>query len=315
MDVFNGNINPTWSYESGWDKYSEKSAVYVTILMRGVDPHSTSQPMKIGLGRVFAKLNHWENSVDGNFKLNIPMQPNDGLDFGSLVVGPSQTDAYNLAHRCVKHESITSNNPLSIDTGYSKGRLFFKPYHFIPSQNNWTSFTTKSPYNFIKTSESDVQENTLSGYDVIPNLPYQMAYSYTFASTSRGKGIRIRDTNYYSYADYVSFPISGNILITGGPNLPYANRSYQPGEPVEGIPFTCLGGVPFSSLPTPNLFSSFLGFQRSKFLNSIYYSKKYSDGLSLTMSNNERIVMRSDRLPTSDIYQRFQAKTMGGMAN
>ena len=33
------------------------------------------------------------------------------------------------------------------------------------------------------------------------------------------------------------------------------------------------------------------------------------------MSNNERIVMRSDRLPTSDIYQRFQMNTMGGMAN
>jgi hypothetical protein len=212
MDVFNGGLNPTWSFENGWQKYSDKSAVYVTILMRGVDPHSTSQPMRIGLGRIFAKLNHWDTSVYGNFKLNIPMQPNDGLDFGSGYTNQSQSDAQNFAHRCVKHDLFTSNNPTTVDTNYSKGRLFFKPYHFIPNQNNWTSFTTKSPYNFIKTSESDFQENTVAGYDTIPaTLPYQMANAYTSVPSTGGRGIRIGNKNYYSYADYVNNPFFGNV--------------------------------------------------------------------------------------------------------
>ena len=313
MDVFNGGINPTWSYENGWQKYSDKSAVYVTILMRGVDPHSTSQPMRIGLGRIFAKLNHWDTSVYGNFKLNIPMQPNDGKDFGELPQPLNQGYAQDLAHRCVRHELIPSNNNLaSIDTGYSKGRLFFKPYHFIPSQNNWTSFTTKSPYNFISTSEYDVGINMLNGFDVDPGLPIETSNYFTRLSTTGGRGIRIGSLNYYSYADYVNIPFFGNVLITGAATLPYYNRSYQPGESVEGIPFMCLGGISQTSLPNPTFLA---GFQQSRYLNSVYYSRKYSDGLSLTMSNNERIVMRSDRLPTSDIYQRFQANTMGGMAN
>jgi hypothetical protein len=73
----------------------------------------------------------------------------------------------------------------------------------------------------------------------------------------------------------------------------------------------CLGG---GNLPNTN--NGFLeGLYRSLKVNSIYYSRKYSESLNFTMSNNERIVMRSDRLPTSDLYQKFEANTMGGMAN
>ena len=309
MNVFDSGLNYNWTWESGWQKYSDKSAVYVTILMRGVDPHSTSQPMKIGLGRVFAKLNHWENSVECNFKLNIPMQPNDGLDFGAPFDNTTQGYAQDFANRCVKHESITSNNPLSIDTGYSKGRLFFNSYHFRPNQNNWTSFTTKSPYNFITTSESDYATDMLTGFIPIqpaidPPFLIRNSNSFTTLGTnSQGRGIRIRGgSNFYSW---------GADGLIGSSAQGYSSRSYQPGESVEGIPFMCLGGQSLYTSP-----SGFLdGVYRSRQLNSIYYSKKYSDSLSLNMSNNERIVMRSDRLPTSDLYQRYQENTMGGMAN
>ena len=312
MDAFSRGLNYNWTWENGWSKYSDKSAVYVTILMRGVDPHSTSQPMKIGLGRIFAKINHWENSVYGNFKLNIPMQPNDGLDFGFSGSNSSQADAQNFAHRCVRHELIPpNNNSTSIDTGYSKGRLFFKSYHFQPSQNNWTSFTTKSPYNFISTSEYDVGINMLTGFAPDPNLSIETSNFFTFLSTTQGRGIRIGARNYYSYGGNVSSG-EGDVGITGPATQAYNNRSYQPGESVEGIPFMCLGGVDGFSLPDNPDFVA--GIQRSTALNSIYYSRKYPDS-DFTMSNNERIVMRSDRLPTSDLYQKFQANTMGGMAN
>ena len=68
------------------------------------------------------------------------------------------------------------------------------------------------------------------------------------------------------------------------------------------------------NIPSPYNVQPSLNIARSFRLQPIYYSRKYLNTL-FNMSNNERIVMRSDRLPTSDLYQQFGANTMGGMAN
>jgi hypothetical protein len=50
----------------GYPGFNQKESTYYTILVRGVDPHSTRQPVTYGLGRLFLKKNHWDVTVTGN---------------------------------------------------------------------------------------------------------------------------------------------------------------------------------------------------------------------------------------------------------
>lgn len=316
-----------WSWFNAWDSYQDQSNVYITIMMRGVDPHSIEQPMKIGLGRFFGKLNHWDEIVEGNFKLNIPLQPNDGKDFGDLPTGVSQGQASDLANRCTRHNS-TSNNNLGVDSSYTGGRLFYKSYNFKPSQQNWTTFNSPNVYNYINTNEFDDTLNIFAGFS--PLAPSEQpdntglhkdVSDYARRTNINGRGLRITSGNYYSFAsnptpsvcgDLYQGSIYGNEL--GENSQPRYQYSYQKGECVEGIPFMGLVGSPslddgLSGVPSivKNLF-------RMQRLQPVYFSRKYQE-TDFSMSNSERIVMRSDRLPTSDVYQNFQVNSMGGMAN
>lgn len=319
---FGNNFTWNWAFApSPYTNYQDKGSVYVTILMRGVDPHSTAQPMKIGLGRIFGKQNHWSYTVEGNFKMNIPLQPNDGLDFGDTgITSGSQNTATDRAHRCVKHNNIgTNNEPNQKDNGYSEGRLFFKSYHFKPSQQQWEPFNTTSVFNYIKTSEDDSNVDMLVGYpeprfqsDIQQGVLRQTSNYYTFAAQNSGRGLRIGANNFYGRTEW-----QGND-VTLGPPSPVENGtekrflwSYQVGEPVEGIPFMCLIGEELDNGLTNNLALNIYRFLK---IQPIYYSRKYNE-TTFSMSNAERIVMRSDRMPTSDVYQGIGPNSFGGMAN
>jgi hypothetical protein len=315
----------TWDWtnvDSPYNIYADKGALYVTILMRGVDPHSTAQPMKIGLGRLFGKQNHWSYSVEGNFKMNIPLQPNDGLDFGLAPSDNSQTTAVDFAHRCTRHNFVGTNNEANqIDGNYTKGRLFFKSYHFKPSQQNWEPFNTTSVFNYIKTSEDDYGVNMVAGYpptvfqsDQQPSYLRQLSSFYTFNATNSGRGLRIGINNFYTRNNYDGIDAQLGIQTatnTSGDEIRF-KWSYQPGEPVEGIPFMCLNGGNLDD-GLPSFARNIYRFLR---LQPIYYSRRYDPAAStFTMTNAERIVMRSDRLPTSDIYQGVGPNSYGGMSN
>jgi hypothetical protein len=321
---FGLNFDWSWAYaQSPYVNYQDKGSAYVTILMRGVDPHSTAQPMKIGLGRIFGKQNHWSYTVEGNFKMNIPLQPNDGKDFGELPDDESQGYATDLAHRCTRHNGVGLNNESSNkDNGYTLNRLFFKSYHFKPNQQQWESFNTTSVYNYIRTSEEDYGVNMIAGYPEPIFQSYQPPQSgilrqtsnyYTFVPETNGRGLRTSVNNFYGRTQWQ------NNDVTLGPPSPVENGvekrflwSYQVGEPIEGIPFMCLVGDALDNgLDTSSIALNVLRYLK---IQPIYYSRKYND-TTFTMSNAERIVMRSDRMPTSDVYQGIGPNSFGGMAN
>jgi hypothetical protein len=319
-------INWQWSFiDSPYNIYSDTGGLNVTILMRGVDPHSTSQPMKIGLGRLFGKQDHWAYSVEGNFKMNIPLQPNDGIDFGVAPGGNSQTIATTNAQRCTRHNLVgTNNEPNQKDNGYTDSGLFYKSYHFKPNQNQWEPFNTTSVYNYITTSENDWGNNMLTGGYPEPlflgddqsTYLKQTTNFYTFKTnpSTVGGGLRIGINNFYTRNTH-----DGVEVGLGTPTAANSNGdeirfqwSYQPGESVEGLPFMCLLGDSLDNgLPT----GPALNFARYQKLQPIYYSRRYAQTTPFTMTNSERIVMRSDRLPTSDVYQNIGPNSFGGMAN
>ena len=308
----NGGVAYQFGGIDPWGAFNQQESTFFTILVRGVDPHSTRQPVRYALGRLFAHEDHWQVTVQGNYKLNIPLQPNDGLDFGGLSFGNSNTLAKNNAQRCVKHDNLGNTN-LGVDTNYSNGRIFFKSFHFKPSPNQWTSFRTRSVYKYSSLSEADNIEfidGTLS------QLNYSMSMYTIIANQTYGGGLRVNSTNWYTHQSGSRSPLPGNV----NDNAPYPTQfdygNYVPGESIEGGSLMTLVGGNWNTFNSnsPTYYADL--YYR---LFSTYYSKKYVepilDNNCFEMSNSDRIVMRTDRMPTSDKFQIFGANSMTMMAN
>lgn len=302
----NAQFNPQWGVYNGWDSFENKNSTYITILMRGVDPHSTPQPMKIGLGRIFGKLNHWDYTVQGDFKMNIPLQPNDNLDFGQAPIPLSNNFAAQNALRCTRH--IGCDN-LFADNTYTQSRLFYPSFHFQPSLSDWKPFETTSVYNYISSSELDINNQIIPPPPAVTDLFMNKNLSdYSFVSLNNGKGIRNGINNFYGK--------SGAGPSTPNPNSAVGEARYILGECYEGTSFMMmLGELNLLSCPPD------LGLQyvcRSQKLTPIYYSRKYTSTClnnQFKMVDSNRIVFRSDRLPISDAFQQFGENTMGLMTN
>ena len=314
-----GTFQFYFGWQKPWDLFSEKAETYINIMVRGVDPHSSRIKVKYGLGRLFNRKNHWAVTIQGDYKLNIPLQPNDGLDFGDLPTASpnSQTKAKNNAQRCVKHDGLGNTNN-GIDTGYSQGRIFFKSFHFKPSAVQWTPFRTRSIYKYSSLSETSTSDSItpykrqrIAGtsppvYQVfIENLMFSSVGAYTVAGTSAiGGGLRIGVDNYYSR------PADLTVVSTSSNGESFSDSKYAIGESVEGGSVMLLGGGNLRLVPT------MAGYELVRRLNSYYYSKIYqepqNDSNCFLMQNNERIVMRTDRMPSSDLYQECIAPTPPG---
>ena len=286
-DVYRFTIIPSPSSSfftslSAWQIFQEKNNTYITIMVRGVDPHSTRQKVKYGIGRLFCRDNHWDVSVNGDFKLNIPLQPNDGLDFGDESVGSSQSDAKQNAQRCVKHDNIQTNN--STDDSYSKGRIYFPSYHFSPG-NQWTSYFNDkvSYYSSLDEINTSFSPSTPGPFTQLFNT----VGSYTIVNNV-SRGLRISISNRYG-KDNDNSP-----LVEYGAN-------YIVGESVEG------GSV--IGMRTNS------GGDIEQSLESIYFSPMYVSTTSINMTNSQKIVMRTDRMPTSEFVQTFGNNSYQGMNN
>jgi hypothetical protein len=295
-DVYRVSILPSVSSGiftnlNAWSIFQNKNETYITIMVRGVDPHSTRQKVKYGLGRLFCRDNHWDVSLTGDFKLNIPLQPNDGLDFGESPTNQSQIDAVSKSQRCVKHDNITTNDLL--DNSYSKGRVYFPSYHFSPG-SQWT------PYSHNKISHYSSLDETTGTFSPENPENYPLVSDNTVSSyttTAGNNGLKISIDN--RYAKEIQ-GINSNIIATVIPSLRRYGSHYIIGERVEG------GSV----IGMRDQINDVDGT-----LQSIYFSPKYSETTTINMVNSQKIVMRTDRMPTSELFQTFGNNNYQGMNN
>jgi hypothetical protein len=264
---FADGVNP-------WQSFNEKTETYFNIIVRGVDPHSSRVKVKYGLGKLFNRKSHWAVTFEGDYKLNIPLQPNDGLDFGQTPFGMSQQYAREYANRCVKHDSISGNSNNGIDDGYSKGRLYYKSFHFKPSQTDWTSFRTRTVYKYSSLSETDISDTLLPYRKFrngeprirISNCSITNVNAYTsVGSPANGGGLRVDINNFYTREN--NFDEFANTIPEFEAGKAFDNGKYALGECVEGGSVMLKGGgnwvCPICDYTTR--------------LNSYYYSKVYLD--------------------------------------
>lgn len=283
-DVYRYTIIPSPNFSlfttlSAWSIFQEKDNTYITIMVRGVDPHSTRQKVKYGIGRLFCRDNHWDVSVNGDFKLNIPLQPNDGLDFGDAPTAQSQSLSTSNSQRCVKHDNINTNN--STDNSYSKGRIYFPSYHFSPG-NQWTSYFNDkiSYYSSLDETNTSFSPSTPGPFSTLNNVS-------AYATISGNNGLRVSISNRYA-KDINDLPIIGY------------GSNYIVGESIEGGSLIGMRTVQ-ENIPQT--------------LESIYFSPKYANTTSVNMTNSQKIVMRTDRMPTSEFVQTFGNNNYQGMNN
>jgi hypothetical protein len=256
----------------------------IIFLVRGVDPNSTRNEISYDLSRLFGYNFGDGPIVTGNFKLNHPINGN------------------------IKSYEHTDNNNLT-------SNLFYNSFHFRPNLTpglfGFSSFTTN-----LQTYYSNLDNTNLAfkpdNNQTTPTLNYSVnsgpsgtisvkkdwngsGLSNSFNNDINGdNGFIVEWENKGTRECFVTpFTIFTPYRMAEYPNN-NGRRGYYRNEVIEG------GSLFYQKL-------IIIGCRPNIEYISHYYSPRYSENLTMTISlnnsNPEKIVMRSDRLPTSTIPQ------------
>jgi len=314
---FTDNFNTMWMEnfdnkcfsECGW--YWSTSATYrpiysmldsksfkIVFLTRGVDPHSVRQETEYDISKLFGK-NFGNVIVKGEYKLNIPIQP--GL-------------------KIPRHNEITNNELTSVGQP-----LFFESYFYQPT-SSFSGYSTNLIANYssldaTKINTFAVDGNSYStlysdrvsvdgdgalcagGNNEFCNSDYEWFGVYSHFSNQTDRDYPVSMAPYSNSGDNggadngPSIPVNQYYLRNyGDGNRDRRHRSYYPGEYIEG-------GTYFYSYPVKLRYGGtdfeFWTWKEWGFVN---YSPAYNTGTTTNfITGTQKIIMRSDRLPTSSI--------------
>jgi hypothetical protein len=291
-------INPLTINGNSWENLN------VLILVRGVDPFSEKQVIKYDLSKLFGYANN-SQTVKGKFYLNIPIQPNSG--------GPG-ADWWINAKTPESHEV-----DFPFDSGLST--LYHKPFNFRPDPNLFSAFTTTSikyysaldkkrilytPYKVYSTDDYD-----LSNCLVVANNNFGGLYidngltDWSFYGTQQTYKMQVRNAQNQDEQVFQGNVEGGSFLYT---NINFVNNN---GDYIADMDFlneqTVTNYVNSASGANNGGSNGFGNGHRKPRLFAPAYFKE-TPNLSKTMTfdtnvDNARIIIRSDRLPTSDTTQ------------
>lgn len=288
--VNQGTDNPLQSF----DGYQNHICVF---LVRGVDPYSSRQGVTYGLGRLFGFNSEDDVTVTGLYKLNQP------------IIGGGLTPDQNFLN--IRHNIGTND---SVDTNYSNSSLYFQSFNYQPSQQEFSGFSSDLPRYYSRLDRDTDDINMPCAGITIPNINVCndiLNLSNGTYGTSRGKRVfsNLVQQGQQEIILNNSFTFGYNTLQTGfGFSLfpPLLNTSVNSrgyfgsilnlqngGEIVEG------GGVMIGVTRIPTFFNQGLSSLGS--LISVIYESGYTLNYNQNLSdpNNRKLVMRSDRLPSS----------------
>jgi hypothetical protein len=263
----------------------------VLILNRGVDPNVPRVKIRYDLNILFGKNLGSDPSliIEGDYKMNYPIQ-------GKF--------------KNVSHDENNLPNNLATDS-YSGEKLYFNTFNFTPNigASGFTSFTST-----LFSYYSRLDNNALNYSPNCPGPPEGLndpfPVSFEAANSNSTYGLKVVNTNDFTsewsngttttwgpsfaptfYSCNIYLPVSNG----NGSNL-NTNRGYYVGEIVEG---GSLAYMRFSVSVPPN---------SSYYWDGVYYAPIYNTTgntltYNLTSTDNKRMVMRSDRLPTATNVQ------------
>ena len=268
----------------------------VLILNRGVDPNVPRVNIRYDLNILFGKTLGTDPSliIEGNYKMNYPIQ-------GSF--------------KNVSHDMTNISTNLSTDT-YSGQKLYFDTFDFSVDTTAFTSFTSPlfSYYSKLDNNALSYTPNCPGPPDgVEPPLPVSNG-----AQSNNTYGLKVIGQNGFTREWSVSvpnvpvstpcgsFPFSPCVYIPYFISAPNGdgsdvnlNRGYYIGEIVEGgslAHMTLIVGPP-TNYGITNWEGNYFAPIYDTTGNTLTYQ------LTSNTTGNRRLVMRSDRLPTSTNVQ------------
>jgi hypothetical protein len=301
--IRNTLINPLQQVGDGWKDLN------ILFLVRGVDPFTEKQVIKYDLSKLFGEppLTH---VVRGKYYLNVPIQNNSGN---------VNADWW-----------INNKTPESHEVGYQSHKLYHKPFNFRPDPNLYSAFTT----NTIKYySALDKKSISYSGYKSFPNDLYSLVNTQSNpplralainnntqpAWYNTGLSDFHQNTNQkykFSYIDsggalqqqYQGNVEGGSFLYT---NFAYMNTDFSfLYNPDQYTYIVNLQNYIENNVITPNSFNGVTfndnNDRRPRLFAPAYYRNNQSLSELITFDpsvDNVRMIIRSDRLPTSDTTQ------------
>jgi hypothetical protein len=244
--------------------YMSNSENYeICVFVRGVDPFSPKQTIKYDLSKIFGygTLNN-TITVEGSYYLNVPIQP--------------QSTGFKPA----SHNTITNNAT----------NLYFPSYSFTIDPTQYSGFSSSLPYYYLSTDDS-----ISSGYLPVP----QPLWDTNAGSTNNQITTIVNGENLPNYLPPIS---NGTTYVVGGSYIRWSNGTNAP----NGFPWFLTTAGSGAGCDQDCQKGQYYNTNSGSFLSAggeltSVYSPAYYRQLTtpVNFSNSNRIVMRSDRLPTS----------------
>ena len=243
----------------------------VCIFVRGVDPFTARQTIKYDLSTIFGNPSN-PVIVEGQYCLNQPIQP-----IPTIPLKP-------LSH----YYPNTNNNTIP--------NLYFPSFTFTPDPTQYTAFTSTLPYYYLSTDESPLS----SSYN--PTLPFA-GWKTNFQSTS---GLQTTLTGGQSITLTTSYMVGGSYLRWNSAVPSYLGYNfYLPTDGGASQPEK----TQYYNASSPSFISA--GGSLTALYSTAYYRQLTAPTDYVDFSDSSRIIMRSDRIPTSTATQNGTAAGTG----
>lgn len=248
---------------------------YVVIVQRGVDPYSAKYNTEVGIGKLLGKPNENDVKITADLRLNIPIR--------NTTAGSNQLPMF-------RHNDPAATTNASLSNGFN---LFFPSYIFTPDPAMYSAFTTNLHRYYSNLdqfanylSDLGVPSSTISGKVVNTTIN---GVKDTLPSNGSPLFLPTGQAwlNQYYFAYPSICPIWNN--CAGYYNTFAESKQYYANESLAGGSYMWL----YRSICHA---SSGFGCD----LNGWYYSNIYPSSISMSMTDNSRIIMRADRLPSGD---------------
>jgi hypothetical protein len=296
--AFPCNPHLSWStierYFSPIDYYKSMDKQKVIFLVRGVDPNSSRTKVQYDLSRLFGyNFGNSSTIVTGNeYKLNYPIQGTLNC-VNHITTSNLTSDFYFDSFRFEPSITPPDPDPLIQTFGFSAFSSNLHTYYSnLDTTNGGFTPVNGLPTLSSVTLPSSTVSRVVNQYtnDDNPPFPYQ-------EGTRGWNGFIMEWDIKYTYdIQCITFSVPYNRRAGTYNVSPNDNRGYYQGEIVEG-------GTMFYQRLDINQTSGSNPFS----VEGIYYAPKYPStallNFDLNSGNQTKIVMRSDRLPTSTVVQ------------
>lgn len=241
--------------------YTDYSSQKILILQRGVDPYSPLMMNKYGIGRILGYPNEDAVTFTAMTRMNIPIQ------------------------------ALPSNNGISVQKHDNQQNISYSSYFYTPKSSSYSAYTTPNVgfYGALDNTVSRVYTPYVSPFlessNYVQQIPLGSLQGVVTKTINRCYSQTPADNLYDGSED-----LSGAGILTVGRF--YATRFVCTNQP-SFLQTDCQDG--FRGLDTPYPDPQ----NQSVYFSPILYPK-FTGATELNMSNSNLIVMRTDRLPSSD---------------